>query len=60
MLRCICCDTELRDDVEFENGYCFNCQMNIRQVFDKDAHILGQSSGTGSYNLGWTNIKEEN
>lgn len=63
MPKCIACDIDLQKGSEIIRGYCDECQVQIRTVFDKDAFALGQYRLTkeGKYeynNLEWTTLTE--
>jgi len=52
-MRCFCGEL-LNTTKEISDGYCTECQQAVRQVWDKDAFILGQED-----KLAWTSIDEE-
>jgi ribosomal protein L7Ae-like RNA K-turn-binding protein len=63
MPKCIACDVDLQKSSEVVRGYCDECQVSIRTVFDKDAYALGQYKETkGSVDnntLDWTNFLDK-
>jgi hypothetical protein len=60
MPKCVACDVDLQKSGEIVRGYCDECQVSIRTVFDKDAFALGQyqkgKDGKIINTLDWTNI----
>jgi hypothetical protein len=59
MARCIACDEIMVSSMEINRGYCDGCQTGIREVWDKDAFILGQEAGKEWTDLAWTNLQED-
>lgn len=60
-MRCIACNKILSGS-EIDEEYCHICQPYIREVFDKDAYILGQSTipnDETDKGLSWTTLIEE-
>ena len=62
MPKCVACDEDLQKSSEIVRGYCDECQVSVRSVFDKDAYALGQyqkaKNGENINNLDWTNTAE--
>lgn len=48
------CGEQLRTQTEYNNGCCDKCQQAARQVWDKDAFVLGQEG-----KLDWTSAEED-
>lgn len=52
-MRCFCGEL-LNTTKELSDGYCEECHLAMRTVWDKDAFILGQEG-----KLDWTSAEED-